>query len=67
MMVTLKAARVNCDLSQRTAAERIGVSKETLSLWERGRTFPNAKHIPAIERVYGVSYNDIIFLPQNNA
>lgn len=67
MGITLKAARVNKNLTQREAAKRIGVSEETLSLWERFKAFPNIKHIPKIESVYDVSYNDIIFLPSNHA
>lgn len=67
MGITLKAARVNKNMTQREAAKRIGVSEETLSLWERFKAYPNIKHIPIIESVYGVSYNDLVFLPQNHA
>lgn len=67
MGITLKAARVNKDMTQKEAAKKIGVSEETLSLWERFKAYPNLKYIPMIEKVYGVSYNDLIFLPPNNA
>lgn len=67
MGVTLRAARVNKGLTQSKAAEKLGVSKDTISNYERGKTFPNADTIKRIEEVYEVGYNDIIFLPNNNA
>ena len=36
--ITLKAARVNVDLMQDEAAERIGKSKQTIVNWENGKT-----------------------------
>lgn len=63
MKMTLKAARVNKGITQKDAAELIGVSKEQLGNWERGVSYPNVAHIPKIELTYGVGYYDIIFLP----
>ncbi|TCL35618.1 DNA-binding XRE family transcriptional regulator [Anaerospora hongkongensis] len=67
MKIGLKAARVNKDLTQGEAAKKIGVSKDTISNWERGKSYPDAICIKEIENVYGVNYNDLIFLPKNNA
>lgn len=66
-MMTLKAARINKDLTQKKAANLIGVNVSTLSKWEKGESYPSIKRIPAILDVYGVSYDEIIFLPRNNA
>lgn len=63
--ITLKAARVNANLTQAEAAKRIGVTRDTLSNWEKGKSFPNALKLKSVEKVYMVSYNDIIFLPQD--
>lgn len=63
MAITLKAARVNKRLKQTQAAKLLGVSLSTLSKWERGKSFPSVKHIPKITEVYGIEYDDIIFLP----
>ncbi len=60
--LTLKAARVNVGITQDDAAQRFGVSKRTLVNWEQGRTFPDVSKIKMIEKVYGVKYDDIIFL-----
>lgn len=59
--ISLKSARVNADLTQAEAAQKIGVSKDALSKWERGLAVPNAKYIPAIETVYDVPYDMIKF------
>ena len=63
MKVTLKAARINANLTQDEAASLIGVSSRSISLWESGKTYPSVEKIPGIERAYGVTYADIIFLP----
>lgn len=64
--MTLKAARVNARLDVGQAASSLNVSPKTLYNWESGVTFPNAKQIKGIETLYGVSYNDLIFLPSDN-
>ena len=65
MAMTLKALRVNKGYNQKAAAEKLSITPETLSRWERGISFPNAKQITKIEELYGVGYSDIIFLPEN--
>ena len=65
MSITLKALRVNKGLDQITAAKGIGVTPETLSNWERAKTFPTVPQITKIENYYGVCYADINFLPAN--
>lgn len=65
MAITLKALRINNGFDQKSAAEILGVTPETLGRWEAGKTFPNVPQITAIERLYGVNYADINFLPQN--
>lgn len=67
MKITLKAARVNAGLTQKEAAAAMGVTKDTISNWERRKSFPSTKIIKRIEDVYCVPYDSIIFLPQNNA
>lgn len=67
MAVTLKAARVNRNLNQKEAARLIGISVSTLQNYESGKNFPDVPILKSIERVYKISYSDIIFLPANNA
>ena len=65
MGMTLKALRINRGMDQKVAASALGVGADTLSSWERGITFPNVPQISALEKLYGVSYADINFFPQN--
>ena len=60
--MTLKALRVNANLTQEVAAEKIGVTQKTLSNWENGITYPNQKQIEKICTVYGTTYDCINFL-----
>ena len=64
--MTLKAARVNAGLTQKEAAEKLGVSNKTLGDWENGKSFPNANKIKLICENYGVFYDNLIFLPDNS-
>ena len=66
MSMTLKALRVTRGIGQKTAADAIGVSPDTLRNWEKGSTFPNAQQISKIEELYSVSYADINFTPQSS-
>lgn len=63
MQLTLKAARKNKNLNQEEAAKLIGISVDTLHNYENQKTFPDVPIIKKIEKVYGVKYENIIFLP----
>lgn len=63
---TLKTARDKAKLTQEEASKLIGVSKDTLSNYERGKSYPDIPILKRIETVYGVSYNQLIFLPLDN-
>jgi transcriptional regulator with XRE-family HTH domain len=63
--ITLKAARVNNNMTQSEAAKKIGITVDTLSNYERGKSYPDVPIIKKIEEVYGLTYSDIIFLPKN--
>lgn len=66
MGITLEAARVNAGLKQAEAAEIIGITPETLSRWEKGKSFPNVVQITKIEELYHLSYADINFCPKKS-
>lgn len=65
MQITLKAARVNAGLTQAEAAKRLFISEYTLANYEKGKSFPDVKLIKAIEVLYGVNYDQLIFYEQN--
>lgn len=66
MALTLKAARINENLTQVEAANLLEISKDTLSNYERGISYPDVPTIVKIENVYKVKYDDLIFLPKKN-
>lgn len=63
MQLTLKAIRINKKLSQEEASKLIGISTDTLSNYERGKSFPDIPILKKIEKVYGVNYDNINFFP----
>lgn len=65
MLITLKAARINKGYDQNEAARQIGVSPDTLSNYEKGKTFPDVPILKKIEEVYNIKYDDINFLLNN--
>lgn len=67
MAITLKAARVNAGLTQREAAEKLGISKGTLASYEMYRTKPDIEKAKQIADLYGTTVDGIIFLPKDCA
>lgn len=63
MKLTLKALRVQYGLTQEKAAKLVGVSESTWHSYENAKTYPPIKVIDRITKVFGVSYDDIIFEP----
>ena len=59
MVIKMKAARVNANLSQQEAAEALGISRSTLQNYEKGKTIPRLSIAEKIANVYGVSVDDI--------
>lgn len=64
--ISMKAARVNADLSQDEAAKRLGISRATLQNYESGSTIPDILTARKIEEVYRFPV-DYIFFGANNA
>ena len=65
MEITMKAARINAGYTQKEAAKLLKVSKDTVSNWDRGKSYPDVTNLRDIERVYRVKYDDLIFLPKD--
>lgn len=60
---TLKTIREMRGLSQIDAAKAIGISVDTLSNYERGKSYPDIPVLRKIEKTYNIKYNQLIFLP----
>lgn len=61
--VTLKQAREISELTQAEAAQKLGISVDTLGNYERGKSYPDVPVIRKIEALYKIPYDRLIFLP----
>ncbi len=58
--LNLKKARINIGMSQEEASERLGISRQTLSNWERGLAYPDAVSLKKMCTLYNVSADAIL-------
>lgn len=57
--MTYKEAREKAGLTQDEAAERIGVSRVSIWLWETGRGSPLIENLGRMSEAYGVQISDL--------
>jgi len=56
----LKQARAEAELSQEDAAEKVGVSRQTVSSWENGKSYPDIVSVIALSDAYGISLDSLM-------
>ncbi len=56
----LTALRKHFSLSQEALAEKIGVSRQAISKWERGEASPDTDNLLMLSSLYSVSIDDIL-------
>lgn len=66
MKIRFAALRVNAQLTQAEAAEKLGISRNTLQKWEEYSSYPDMIQIADLCRIYNCDYNDI-FMPSKLA
>lgn len=54
------ASREAAGLSQKEAAQKIGVDQSAVSLWECGKTRPRASLLLKIAEIYGVTVDELL-------
>lgn len=66
--LTLRALRVNLGLSLEEASTQIGISKDTLSRYERGESYPDVLTLKRMEDIYNINIltDKVNFLPNND-
>ncbi len=57
---SIRQARIASGMSQEQLAERLGVSRQSISLWETNQTRPTAENIISIAKILGVSTDDLL-------
>lgn len=58
--MTLKEARVRAGMTQREAAEKLGITNAAISMWESGKNSPRFKRIKELAALYGVAVSEIV-------
>ncbi len=61
--ISMAAARVNAKMTQEEAAKELHITKQTLVNWEKGVTQPKIEQAENMSILYGIPYQNIIFLP----
>ena len=56
----LKSARSAAKLSQEQAAEALGVSRQTVSNWETGKSYPDILSVIKMSELYSVSLDQLL-------
>ena len=56
----LKAARLAAGMTQEQIAEALGVSRQTVSNWENGRTYPDIVSVVKLSDIYEISLDTLL-------
>ena len=60
-LVELRKAR---NLSQLELAEALNVSRQSISLWEKGSTAPSLDKLPLLAEFYGITIDELFYSPE---
>lgn len=52
----LKNSRAKAGLTQETVAEKVGVSRQTISNWENNKSYPDIVSVISLSDLYSVSW-----------
>lgn len=56
----LQALRKSHGLSQEALSEKLGVSRQAISKWERGESSPDTDNLIALANIYNITLDDIL-------
>lgn len=52
------------NLSQLELAEALNVSRQSISLWEKGSTTPSLDKLPLLAEFYGITIDELFYAPE---
>ena len=58
--MSFKNCRLVAGLTQKQAADKLGVDQSAVSLWDRGITRPRASMLPEIAKLYGCTVDALL-------
>ncbi len=56
----IQKARLRAEMTQEQVAEALGISRQTLSNWENGKTYPDIVSVVKMSDLYGVSLDHLL-------
>ena len=56
----IASLRREADMTQPALADRLGVSFQAVSNWERGVSMPDISNLPALAEVFGISIDQLL-------
>lgn len=56
----LRQARLDCRLTQEAVAERVGVTRQTVSNWENNRSYPDIASLLALGELYSLTLDELL-------
>ena len=56
----LKEARLNRNLTQEVIAEKLNVSRQTISNWENEKSYPDIISVIELSNLYSISLDDLL-------
>ena len=59
--ISLRAARVNANLTQEQVAKALNVTKKTIQNWEKGVTLPNIAQAASLQELFRYPLTHIFF------
>lgn len=62
---SIRICRINRGISQKEAAEFLGVSRQAVSKWERGITVPSTENLMALGELYQVPLENLMGVKRN--
>lgn len=56
----LKARRNELNLTQDQVAESLGITRQTMSNWENGRSYPDIERVIRLSEIYALSLDELL-------
>lgn len=66
LQISLASARVNAKMTQKDAAKKLGVSKQTIVNWEKGKAEPKTSQARELSKLYNMPLEHIFFEEKSN-
>lgn len=60
MKIKIKEYRKKCGYTQSALAEKLGVTKQMVSKWERDAYTPNLSTLVKMKKIFNCSFDDLV-------